>query len=446
MTIEDLYQLVIDNYPDQFEGLITPEKERQVLNAIISMLGGEAGGARIISFSFEIISDTSGEVTAEWFDDVNNNRIVTDQPITFLGTPGAGNFRWDLIKLNYDGTVSVISGTEGATPIRPSEGTNGMIAGEVIWNELGEFEIVLPDETFPDDRFLTEITFSNNNQFAKILSGIIVPGQLYALQLSYTNFSSDWVLNGKGGTGILNVTFLGEATPTINPAAVQIETFDGNSDAADWSLIDTGLGTWDLWHKSKAFWGRAQFRVLMLNSAVSKSWFINNAPYVAAIPTISQQFNSVVAPIIPNNSITDEKLADMLVNTFKGRKTAGTGDPENLTADEVMEIIGYPDYAPDTGNIKFTPLNGKPRKYGFTTALTGNIVFDPAGAKEGIMIKIRHNHTVAPTFSVLGGGVDLVFEGGEYQPSTNNFIYAICHKNDVGALTFISYTFNNNQV
>lgn len=71
------------------------------------------------------------------------------------------------------------------------------------------------------------------------------------------------------------------------------------------------------------------------------------------------------------------------------------------------ELSLVTDFEPDTGNIEFSPLNGKPRKYGFTTALTGNITFDTTGAKETIMTKFRWNDGTLPTVSVSGGGVTL---------------------------------------
>ena len=43
---------------------------------------------------------------------------------------------------------------------------------------------------------------------------------------------------------------------------------------------------------------------------------------------------------VPDNTVTDAKLADMATGTIKGRQTgSSTGDPENLTADQVVAII-----------------------------------------------------------------------------------------------------------
>jgi hypothetical protein len=51
------------------------------------------------------------------------------------------------------------------------------------------------------------------------------------------------------------------------------------------------------------------------------------------------------AQTIAANAVTNAKAADMAVNTIKGRITAGTGDPEDLTATQVRTIINVADGA-----------------------------------------------------------------------------------------------------
>jgi hypothetical protein len=48
---------------------------------------------------------------------------------------------------------------------------------------------------------------------------------------------------------------------------------------------------------------------------------------------------------IANNCVSNAKLADMPVNTIKGRITTGTGDPEDLTAAQVRTLINVADGA-----------------------------------------------------------------------------------------------------
>lgn len=51
------------------------------------------------------------------------------------------------------------------------------------------------------------------------------------------------------------------------------------------------------------------------------------------------------ATTISANVVTNTKLADMAVNTIKGRVTAGTGDPEDLTATQVRTMLNVADGA-----------------------------------------------------------------------------------------------------
>ena len=69
------------------------------------------------------------------------------------------------------------------------------------------------------------------------------------------------------------------------------------------------------------------------------------------------------ATTIANNAVTNAKAADMGVNTIKGRITAGTGDPEDLTAAQARTVLGLATVATSgsaadlTGNLAVARLN-----------------------------------------------------------------------------------------
>lgn len=100
-------------------------------------------------------------------------------------------------------------------------------------------------------------------------------------------------------------------------------------------------------------------------------------------------------------------------------------------------------YTPSTGDIKFD----LPRSYGYNgTLVTGNIQIDLTDAKEINMAKVLHQAASPPSVSVIGGGATLHLSGGTYDPSKANEILLICHKNNAGTVTRISYSVSPNQL
>ena len=58
---------------------------------------------------------------------------------------------------------------------------------------------------------------------------------------------------------------------------------------------------------------------------------------------------------LTDNLIINTKLSDMVSQTIKGRVTAGTGDPEDLTSTQVRSILGLS----TTDVVQFGNLNRK---------------------------------------------------------------------------------------
>lgn len=103
---------------------------------------------------------------------------------------------------------------------------------------------------------------------------------------------------------------------------------------------------------------------LVLNTTTSLVGFDNGTVFLTFAPTDSPAFsgtptaptavngtnttqiattafvqNAIVATSVGDNSITNAKLADVPTATIKGRTTAGTGDPQDLTAAQVKALL-----------------------------------------------------------------------------------------------------------
>jgi hypothetical protein len=70
--------------------------------------------------------------------------------------------------------------------------------------------------------------------------------------------------------------------------------------------------------------------------------------------------------VIDNNAVTNAKLADMATATIKGRTTAGTGDPEDLTAAQALTVLG----ATATGTALLKAASVEAAKTGLLAPLT----------------------------------------------------------------------------
>ncbi len=96
----------------------------------------------------------------------------------------------------------------------------------------------------------------------------------------------------------------------------------------------------------------------------------------------------------PDNSVTNFKLADMATQTFKGRATAGSGDPEDLSVAQVKTALAL-------DQVNNTSDASKPVSTAAQTALDG---------KQATLVSGTNIKTVNGT-TILGSG-DIVISGG----------------------------------
>lgn len=74
---------------------------------------------------------------------------------------------------------------------------------------------------------------------------------------------------------------------------------------------------------------------------------------------------------IDNDVVTNAKLANMATATIKGRNSAGTGDPEDLTATQAKAVLALTKGDVGLGNVDNTSDANKPVSTATQTALNG---------------------------------------------------------------------------
>lgn len=105
------------------------------------------------------------------------------------------------------------------------------------------------------------------------------------------------------------------------------------------------------------------------------------------------------ATVIANDAVTNAKLANVATSTIKGRATAGSGDPEDLTASQVRTIINVADGA--TANSSDSTLLNRANHTGtqaFST-ITGTVPVNQGGTN--ITSYTANNYIRAQSATVL---------------------------------------------
>ena len=80
-----------------------------------------------------------------------------------------------------------------------------------------------------------------------------------------------------------------------------------------------------------------------------------------------------------NNSITNAKLADVATQTIKGRNTASTGDPEDLSVTTVKTMLSLNNVDNMSASTLFDNTAGRIRGYNAQTGTTYTFVAGDAG-------------------------------------------------------------------
>jgi hypothetical protein len=114
---------------------------------------------------------------------------------------------------------------------------------------------------------------------------------------------------------------------------------------------------------------------------------------------ITFNYNDVtplISGTVDNDAITNAKLANMATATIKGRTTAGTGDPEDLTAAQVRTII-------DSDNL-YWKTTGTSTLTGSTTIASGTNTLAFTYTGTGTTIP----YTITPTITATGNNQTMI--------------------------------------
>ncbi len=133
--------------------------------------------------------------------------------------------------------------------------------------------------------------------------------------------------------------------------------------------------------------------------------------------------------IPPSGAVTNAMLADMAQSTIKGRAAAaGTGAPTDLTAAEVLAILGMTGFSYEIGT--WTPA--------FTFATPGDLSVSYATqigsyTKNGNSITARFQLTCTPTFTTASGNASITglpftsaeASGGRISQHNQRLVYTV---------------------
>jgi hypothetical protein len=101
------------------------------------------------------------------------------------------------------------------------------------------------------------------------------------------------------------------------------------------------------------------------------------------------------AATIANDAVTNAKAADMATATIKGRTTAGTGDPEDLTAAQVAALLQGDGLTVDAAGFRGMPQNSQSAAYTIVAADSGKHLLHPSSDANARTFTLPANGSVA---------------------------------------------------
>lgn len=382
-------------FPVQLEGEqqwygLTMQK---ILEYLLDQIDIPSGDRVIDPGEFEMVSPTSGFVTGAKFVRNGIERNYTGSVILF-GTPLAPNNAWDIIYTQPANAVGYERGTEDVEPVAPNPPVGEFLLHQILRLNTGEVIVTPIDPGDPQ----TANELGKNGEYAPIWQQELNVNTYYSFQISFVNWSSAFydIHGHRPKSGTLHVNFVTEGfSRLVDFSRISIVSMDIGHEHGDFILIQTSSTQATIFAKKTAYHGTMIFRYAVKTQTVKDDSLVKNGVH-GILPAGAQYIS------------------------------------ENYLA-----------YIPTTGNvIRFD----RPRSYGFNeTPVSGNISVSIQFAQDAFMAKMLHNGASAPLI-LVPGSVALHKSGGFHVNGVINEYLFICHKNNLGVVSRISYSISQSNL
>lgn len=359
-----------------------------VLNKIVPV-SGSAGGSTTITLPAAATAGAGFRFTA-WKTDSTNNVII--QPDGAETVNGAANYtlatQYEAAQFVTDGTSWVVESTAkrelGSADIADGSITTAKLAASAVTADKLGSDSVTAAKIQASAVGESELA-SNSVSTAKIQSSAVGESQLATNSVSAGKIQASAVGESElASASVSSAKIQSSAVSESHLASDSVSSAKIQANAVGSSEISSGaVGTSELASASVSSAkiqtgavGESQLASASVSSAKIQSSAVGESQLASdSVSSAKIQANAVGASEIAsgavgtselsNDSATNAKLANMAQDTIKGRATAGTGDPEDLTASQVRTMLSV--YDQSTSDSRYVNVSGD--------TMTGNLSF-----------------------------------------------------------------------
>jgi hypothetical protein len=368
--------------------------------ATIADIPNGATGNRITNPGILVItSETSATLTGLTWVWEGVNKSFTGALI-LEPKPDSPDNRFDIVTVSDADTPAVEEGVEDEDPVIPAPATAGHIIAQTIYRPHTLPDIVEPSPVA--GVFQTQSVAGSNGEYAPIWRQTVEINRSYDFKIGYIFWSSSYAdaFQHRPQNGYVSVNFVTNPTDTgIDPDRIIITSYDVDGQYGDFAIQQL-YSEVTLYAKKTGYHGTHFFNYLgPKNSTVLDDSLVDGGVYVGLEPIIPIYYSRESMDFVPGYG-----------NTISFRRAYGYGMASAL--------------------------------YG-GAALTGNLTIAVTYAKDGNMVKVRHNDSVEPTITVPGGVTKRLLSG-EYVTGVDNIYLFILDMYSDGTVYAVNYTISQN--